>query len=92
MYLGDKEKNACTLPHSTQRKHAILGEIKQMSKTQKLAPRKKIALEFLHQILGNRSTRLFMAGDTSNVWEDIELKIDPDPFYIMLDFLYEQKS
>ena len=22
-----------------------------------------------------------MAGDTANVWEDIELRIDPDPFF-----------
>ena len=32
VYVGDKEKNAVTFPHSAQRKHAFLGEIKQMSK------------------------------------------------------------
>ena len=41
----------------------------------KLAPRKKVALELLHQRLGNISTRLFMAGDNANVWEDIELRL-----------------
>ena len=41
---------------------------------------KKIALELLHQRLGHRSTRSLLAGDTSNVWEYIELIIDPDPF------------
>ena len=41
---------------------------------------KKIALEFFHQRLGHRSTRSFLAGDTANVWEYIELRIDPDPF------------
>ena len=34
----------------------------------------------MHQVLGNRSTRSLIAGDTANVWEYAELKIDPDPF------------
>ena len=34
----------------------------------------------MHQRLGHISTRSFIAGDTANVWEDAELKIDPDPF------------
>ena len=34
----------------------------------------------MHQRLGHRSTRSLLAGDTANVWEDAELKIDPDPF------------
>ena len=34
----------------------------------------------MHQILGHRSNRSLMAGDTANVWEDAELKIDADPF------------
>ena len=42
--------------------------------------RQKIALELIHQRLGHRSTRSLMAGDTANVWEDAELKIDADPF------------
>ena len=44
MYFGDKEKNEVTLLHSAQWKHPFLGEIKQMSKTNKLAPRKRVAL------------------------------------------------
>ena len=51
-----------------------------MSKKKKSPARKKIALELLHQILGHRSTRSLLAGDTATVWEDIELKIDPDTF------------
>ena len=51
-----------------------------MSKTNKLSFRKKIALELLHQRLDHRSTRSLLSGDTANVWEDIELIIDPDPF------------
>ena len=48
MYFGEKEKNAVTLPHSAQRKYAFLGKIKEISKTQKLPARKKIALVLLH--------------------------------------------
>ena len=80
VYLGAKEKNTVKLPHSAQRKHAFLGKIKETSKKNKLPSRKKFALELLHQILGHRSTKSLLAGDTANVWEDIELRIYPDPF------------
>ena len=58
-----------------------MGKIKQISKTKKLAPRKKTALELLKQRLGKIYTRSFMDGNTVNVWEDIKLIIDPDPFF-----------
>ena len=80
VYFDYKDKNAVTLTHSAQQKHASLGKTKQTSKTKKLAPKEKIALEFLHQILGHRSTRSFMDGDNDNVCKDIELRIYPDPF------------
>ena len=32
VYFGAKEKNAVTLPHSAQRKHAFLGKIMEKSK------------------------------------------------------------
>ena len=81
VYLGDKENNLVNFPHSAQRKHAFWGGVTQMSKTNKLTPRNKVALEFLKQRLGHRSTRSLMAVDTANVWENIELIIDPDPFF-----------
>ena len=81
VYLGAREKNEVTLPHSAQRKHAFWGKAKKMPKTKKLPSRKKIALELLHQRLGHRSTRSLLAGNTANFWEDIELRIDPDPFF-----------
>ena len=34
----------------------------------------------MHQRLGHRYTRSLIAGDTANVWEDSELKMDADPF------------
>ena len=80
-YLGGNEQNAVTLPHSAQRKHAFLGEMKEKSKSQKKIPKKKTPLEILHQILGHRSTRSIVAGDTTNVWQDIELRVDPYPFF-----------
>ena len=52
-----------------------------MSKTKKLPARKKIALELLHHKLGHRFTISLWAGNTDNVWEGIELRIDPDPFW-----------
>ena len=58
-----------------------MGKIKEMSKTKKLPARKIIALELLHKRLNLRPTRSLLAGDTANVWEDIELKIYPDPFF-----------
>ena len=54
VYFGAEDKNAVTLPHSAQRKHAFLGKILEKSKKNKLPARKKIALELLHQILGHR--------------------------------------
>ena len=45
--------------------------------------RNKIALELLHQRLGNRSTRSLLDGYTANSWENIELRIDLDPFYTL---------
>ena len=52
-----------------------------MSKSKKKSPRKKFALKLLHHIFRQRYTRSLMTGDTENVWEDIELRIDPDPFF-----------
>ena len=57
VYLGADKRNAVTLTHSAQRKHAFTGKINNLSKTNKCPARKKIVLEFLHQRLGHRSTR-----------------------------------
>ena len=66
--------------HILHRGKCIFGGNKAIIKKQKKLPSgKKTALELLHQRLGYRSTRSFMAGDTDNFWEYIELKIDPDP-------------
>ena len=69
-----------TLPHSAQRKHDFIGKIKNISKKNKFPSRKKIALELLHKRLGHISTRSLLAGNSANVWENLEIRIDPDPF------------
>ena len=80
VYFRPNEKNEITLPHIAQRKHAFLGEMKEISKTNKLPFRKKIALELLHQRLGHRSNKSLIDVDTANFWKDIELRTDSDPF------------
>ena len=66
VYFGVKENNAVTLPHISQRKNAFLGKTKEMLKKNELPARKKIALELLHQILGQRSTISLLYGYTAN--------------------------
>ena len=80
MYFGAKEQNAVTLTNNAQRKHVFLGGIKKMSKKKKLPAREKFAIELFHQRLGHRYTRSFLAWDTANVREYIDLRIYPDPF------------
>ena len=87
VYFGAKDTNVVTLPLSVQRNHAFLGEMKKMSKKNKLPAREEIDLELLHQRLGHRSTRSLLAGDTANVWEYVELRIDPDIFAHHVKFL-----
>ena len=50
-------ENAVTFPHSAQQKYSFWGEIKKISKTKKLSPRKKVYLELLHHGLGHRYNR-----------------------------------
>ena len=69
------------LPHSAQRKHAFLVKMKEKSKSQKQIPKKIVPLELLHQRLGHRYTSSLMTGDTAIFWQDIELRVDPDPFF-----------
>ena len=87
VYFGSEKHNTVTLIHSAQRKHAFTGKIKNISKKNKFPARKKIALELLHHRLAHRSTRSLLSGDTDNVWEDVKLRIYPDPS-LFLSFLF----
>ena len=60
----------------SRRKH---GKVKEKDNTSN----EEIALELLHQRLGHRSTISMLSGYTSNVWEDVELRIDPERFYTL---------
>ena len=68
------------LTHSAQQKPAFLVKTKEKSTLQRKIPKKKVYLGLLHQRLGHRSTRSLLAGDTANIWQDIELRVYPDPF------------
>ena len=65
MCFGEKDKNKVTLPHIAQRKHELLGKTKQMSKSKKISPRKKVYLE---QVL-NRIYSINPVGLLSTVTE-----------------------
>ena len=68
-----------TLTHSTQRKHAFVVNTKE-SKNHKSKFLKIYIFELLNQRLGHRSKRSLLDVDTENVWQNIELRVDPDPF------------
>ena len=92
VYFGEKEKNAVTLPHSAQRKHAFLGKIMEKSKKNKLPARKKIALELLYQILGHISTRSLLSGDTANFLGICRANNRPIPFFNIMSNLFNLKK
>ena len=77
--FGNKEKMRLLL-HIVHSGNMIFWGKQKLSKTNKLAPRKKIDLELLHQRLGHRSIRPLMSGDAANVSKDIEPRIYPYHF------------
>ena len=80
VYLGDNRKNSVTLPPSVQRKFAFIVKTKEEDNSKKVVPRKKVTLELFHNRLGQKYTRSLMARYTANVWQDIKLRMNPDPF------------
>ena len=50
------------------------------SKPQRKIPKKKGSMELLHQRLGHIYTRSLLAVNTEKVYQDIDIKADPDPF------------
>ena len=71
VYFGNKEKIQL-LYHIVHRGNMHVGGVtKQMSKSNKIAPINKVALELLHHILGQIYTISLMAGDAANVCQDI---------------------
>ena len=92
VYFGNKRENEVTLPHSAQRKHEFLVITKETSKSKKVAPKKKYALELLNHRLGQISTRSLMDVDTANVYQYIELRVYPDPFFTLCQIYSMNKN
>ena len=78
--FSDNEQNAVTLCHSAHRKHDFLVKMKKKWKSQNQNPNKKFYLGLLRKILGHRSTRSLLPVDTSNIWQDIDIRVDPELF------------
>ena len=66
--------------HSSQQKHAFFVKTKENSKSQKQILKNKVSLGLFHQRLGHRSTRSLLDGDTENIWQNIEITVDPKYF------------
>ena len=69
VFFGDKKKNAVALPHIARKKHEFWGGIKQISKSKKLSPRKKVVLELFYHRLGRRSTISLMIKYAHNTYD-----------------------
>ena len=69
------------LPHSDQRKYAFLVKRNEKSKSQKKIPINKVSLEILQQRLGHRPARTILAGNTANIWQYFDIRVDPDPLF-----------
>ena len=80
VFLSDNEQNTVTLLYSAYIKHTFLVKTKENSKPHNQIPEKKVYLESLHHILGNRSTISLLAEDTEFFWQYVELGVNPDPF------------
>ena len=52
---------------------------KEKTRLQKKILKRKVSLGLLNQRLGHMSTRSLLTGDTQLFWQDIELRVDPDP-------------
>ena len=61
-------------------KHYHLMKMEGESKSQKKVPKNKISLGLLHQRMLNKSTRSLLSRDNANVWQEIEVGVDPETF------------
>ena len=77
LYFGDENTNTIMLAHRTERDRALPMRIRERKRKQ---TRSQVSLEHLHQCLGHRATRSLLAADAAGLWEDVEIRMDPDPF------------
>ena len=78
------------LYHIVHRGNMHFGGNKANVKIKDITPWQKVALELLHHRLGHRSTRSLVAVNNANVWQDIELRIDPDPFFHIMSDIFNE--
>ena len=77
--FSSNEQNAGTLPHIAQQIHVFLLKTKG-KKLQRKITKRKVSLELSHQRLVHRSTRSLLDVDNVIFWQEIELRVDTDPF------------
>ena len=80
IHRGKREKCIYITTQCT-KETCILGGNQINVKDKEITIQKKKSLELLHKRLVHRSTRSLLSGDTGNVWEDMEFRIDPYPFF-----------
>ena len=55
--------------------------MKENSKLQNQIPKRGVSLGLLHHRSVNRYKRSLLAGGNANVWQDIDIRVYPDPFF-----------
>ena len=78
--FSDKKQNVVTLRHSIQRKIYIFGTNEGKFIITKANSLKESFLGVIPSEIKHRSTRLLLVGYASNVCQEIELRLDPDPY------------
>ena len=81
-------------PHPTQciEEKITFGENKGYIKNKEITIQKENCFRIFHQRLGHISTISLLAGDTANVWEDIQLMIYQDHFYTSCQIFFMNKK
>ena len=92
VYFGAEEKNAVTLPHSAQRKHAFLGKIKDRSK-KKIASKKENCFRATTSYISTQIHRIIVRWGYCQCLGICRAKNRSRPFlHLMSDLFNEQKG
>ena len=70
----------------------MVKKTKKKSKSQEQIPNRKVSLELFHQRLGHKYTKSPLAGYTLNVWQYIELRVDPEPLFTSFQIYSNNKK
>ena len=69
-----------TLPHSAQINHTFFGKNEVNVKITKANPPPKRLFGIIESEIRTESKKSRMSVDIANVWQEIEIRVDPDPF------------